>query len=267
MPLLDLVILALIQGVAEFLPISSSAHLILFPALTGEADQGLAIDAAVHVGTLAAVMLFFRAETARLFRGVFALTRGRARDDDARLVTMLALATVPVVIVGAAIAATGLDAALRSVALIAWTTIIFAVVLWLADRFGGGGKTLGSWGISGAVAMGLAQAISIIPGVSRSGITMSAARAMGYGRVEAARLSLVMSIPATMAVGGYLALKLLRSGDAALGLDALAAAVLAFASALLALAFLMRMLRDWSMTPFVLYRLALGAFLLWFAYA
>ncbi|PKP67735.1 MAG: undecaprenyl-diphosphate phosphatase [Alphaproteobacteria bacterium HGW-Alphaproteobacteria-8] len=267
MPLLDLVILALIQGVAEFLPISSSAHLILFPALTGEADQGLAIDAAVHVGTLAAVMLFFRSETIRLFRGAFALLRGRIRDEDARLVLMLALATIPVVIVGAAIAITGSDAALRSVALIAWTTIIFAVVLWLADRFGGQGRIFGGWRVPGAVAMGLAQAISIIPGVSRSGITMSAARAMGYGRLEAARLSLVMSIPATMAVGGYLAVKLIRSGDASLGLDALAAAVLAFFSALLALAFLMRMLRGWSMTPFVLYRLALGAFLLWFAYA
>lgn len=267
MPLLDLVILALIQGIAEFLPISSSAHLILFPALTGEADQGLVIDAAVHVGTLAAVMLYFRSETARLFRGMLALARGRARDEDARLVLMLALATVPVVVVGAAIAVTGLDVALRSVALIAWTTIVFAIVLWLTDRFGGQGKMFGAWRAPGAVAMGLAQAISIIPGVSRSGVTMSAARAMGYGRIEAARLSLMMSIPATMAVGGYLALKLVRAGDASVGADALAAAAFAFLSALLALAFLMRMLRDWSMTPFVLYRLALGGFLLWFAYA
>lgn len=267
MPILDLVILALIQGVAEFLPISSSAHLILFPALTGEADQGLAIDAAVHVGTLAAVMLYFRAETGRLFGGAFALMRGRTDDENARLVLMLALATIPVVIAGGAIAATGLDTALRSVALIAWTTIIFAIVLWLADRFGGQGLTLGAWRIPGVLAMGLAQAISIIPGVSRSGITMSAARAMGYGRVEAARLSLLMSIPATMAVGGYLAVKLARAGDVSLGMDALLAAALAFLAALLALVFLMRMLRTWSMTPFVLYRLALGAFLLWFAYA
>ena len=267
MTLTHLVLLALIQGIAEFLPISSSAHLILLPALTGAPDQGLTIDAAVHVGTLAAVMLYFRAEVGQLFRGAFDLARGRAATEDAKLVWLLAVATVPVVIFGAILALTGSDEALRSVELIAWTTIVFAVTLWLGDRFGPEVKGLGELRLPGAVVMGLTQAISLIPGVSRSGISMTTARALGFRRVEAARLSMLMSIPATAAVGAWTGVKLVRSGDTALGLDAAIAAGLSFVSALLALVLLMRMVRSWTLTPFVLYRLALGAVLLVYAYA
>ncbi len=266
MSLTHLVILALIQGVAEFLPISSSGHLILLPALSGAVDQGLTIDAAVHVGTLAAVMLYFRAEVAQLFRGAGHLLRGRAGTQEARLVWLLGVATVPVVIFGAALALTGMDERMRSVELIAWTTIIFGVTLWLGDRFGREVSGLGDLRLSGALIMGVTQAVSLIPGVSRSGITMTTARALGYRRVEAGRLSLLMSIPATAAVGAWTGVKLVRSGDVALGLDAAIAAGLSFVSALLALVLLMRMLRSWTLTPFVLYRLALGAILLIYAY-
>lgn len=266
MPLFILALLAVIQGITEFLPISSSAHLILFPALTGNEDQGLVIDAAVHVGTLAAILLFFRAESAAIFRGAAQVATGRFGAPDARLALLLALSTVPVVIFGAVIALSGLDEHMRSVELIAWTTLIFAALLWLGDRFGAQTARLGDWRVGGAVALGLAQAISIIPGVSRSGVTMSAARALGFQRVEAARLSLLMSIPAVAAVGAWIGVKLVRKGDVALGLDAALAAALAFVAALVALSVLMRMLRTWSLTPFVLYRLALGAALLWVAY-
>ncbi|TVQ57931.1 MAG: undecaprenyl-diphosphate phosphatase [Rhodobacteraceae bacterium] len=267
MPLLTLAILALIQGVTEFLPISSSAHLILFPALTGNEDQGLTIDAAVHVGTLIAVLLFFHAESAAIFRGSLQVATGRFDGPDARLALLLALATVPVVIVGAAIALTGFDEHLRSVKLIAWTTVIFAVLLWAGDRFGAQAAKLGDWRVGGAVLMGLAQAVSLIPGVSRSGVTMTAARALGFQRVEAARLSLLMSIPAVAAVGAWIVVKLVRKGDLALGLDSAIAAALAFVAALAALSVLMRMVRTWTLTPFVLYRLVLGGMLLWVAYA
>lgn len=266
MPLLHLLLLALVQGVAEFLPISSSAHLILLPALSGAQDQGLMIDGAVHVGTLAAVMLYFRAETLALLRGVLRIACGDTADADARLVLLMALATVPVVVVGAALALSGLDEAMRSVELIAWTTIIFAVTLWLGDRFGPALRPFGSFRLPDAVVFGLAQAVSLIPGVSRSGVTYTAARASGFGRIEAARLSLLMSIPATMAVGAWTGVKIARSGDAALGLNAALAALLSFAAALVTLVFLMRMLRNWTMTPFVIYRLGLGAVLLWVAY-
>jgi undecaprenyl-diphosphatase len=267
MPLLNLALLALIQGVTEFLPISSSGHLILFPALTGAEDQGLMIDAAVHVGTLAAILLFFRAETASIVRGATQVATGRFAGEDARLALLLAVATFPVVIVGAGLALSGLEERLRSLEVIAWTTVIFGALLWLGDRFGPQVAKLGDWRLPGAVVIGLAQAAALVPGVSRSGITMTTARAMGFERVEAARLSLLMSIPATAAVGAWTGVKLVRSGDMALGLDAALAAGLAFVSALVALAALMRMVRTWTLTPFVLYRFALGGALLWIAYA
>jgi undecaprenyl-diphosphatase len=266
-PLTTLALLAVIQGITEFLPISSSAHLILFPALTGGPDQGLMIDGAVHVGTLAAVMLYFRAETAALFRGCLKRAAGRREDPEARLAWLLALATVPVVVAGVAIAVTGFDEALRSVALIAWTTIVWSVVLWLTDRFGPMRREFWGWRLPDALVMGLAQALSLIPGTSRSGVTYAAARALGFGRVEAARLAMLMSIPAIMAVGAWIGVKIARSGDVALGMDALVAAALSFLAALATLWGLMRMLRTWSMTPFVVYRLCLGAALLWVAYA
>lgn len=262
MDLLNLLLLAIIQGITEFLPISSSAHLILFPALTGNEDQGLAIDAAVHVGTLFAVMVFFRAETARLARGTGEVLRGQTGSADARLLLLLAIATVPVVIAGAVLAVTGLMEAMRSVRLIAWMTIIWAILLYLADRYGPKAHVLADWSLRHALAMGLVQALSLIPGTSRSGATMTTARALGFERTEAARVALLMSIPATAAVGAWIIVKLLRAGDVALGLDALLAAILAFFAALAALTFLMRMIRTWSFTPFVIYRLVLGAALL-----
>ena len=144
---------------------------------------------------------------------------------------------------------------------------MFAITLWLADRYGPQLRGFGDWGLSPALVMGLTQAIALFPGVSRSGITMTTARALGFERTDAARLSLMMSIPATAAVGTWTLVKLLRSGDATVGLDAAIAAGLSFVAALAALVVLMRMLRRFSLTPFVIYRLALGAALLWIAYA
>jgi undecaprenyl-diphosphatase len=266
MPLLNLALLALIQGITEFLPISSSGHLILFPALTGEADQGLAIDVAVHVGTLGAVVLYFRRDVAAVARGAGLWLRGRREAPEARLALLLGLATLPLIAVGALAALTGLDAAFRSVAVIGWTTLLWGAALGLADRFGPRRRVFSDWRLPDAVVMGLAQALAIVPGTSRSGITMTAARLLGFERVDAARLSLLMSIPAILAAGGWLGLDLLRSGDLALGRDAALAAALAFVSALVAVAALMRMLAVWTMTPFVIYRLVLGVALLWIAY-
>jgi undecaprenyl-diphosphatase len=270
MPLLTLAILAVIQGITEFLPISSSGHLILFPTLTGEADQGLSIDVAVHVGTLAAVMLFFRRDVAAVVRGLLGLVAGR-RDDETRLALLLIVASIPVVVAGVAVAASGLNDAMRAegvaAPLIAATTILWGAGLWAADKLAPTRRAFEGWALRDAVIMGLAQALALVPGTSRSGITMTAARALGFDRVASARLSMLLSIPAIGAAGAWLGVKLIASGDLALGADAGIAAALSFVSALLALWGLMRMLRTWTMTPFVLYRFALGAALLWFAYA
>ena len=266
-----LAILAVIQGVTEFLPISSSAHLILFPTLTGEADQGLAIDVAVHVGTLAAVMLFFRAEVAAVLRGGVAFAAGDHASEEARLAWLLAIASIPVIMAGVASAASGLNDAMRAEGVAVWiiaaTTLVWGAALWVVDRIAPTERGFGAWRLRDAVLMGLAQALALVPGTSRSGITMTAARALGFDRVASARLSMLMSVPAIGAAGAWLAVKLVRDGDAALGLDAALAAALAFLSALAALWGLMRMMRTWTMSPFVLYRFALGAALLWIGYS
>ena len=262
MPLLNLALIALIQGITEFLPISSSGHLALFPALTGEADQGLVIDVAVHVGTLVAVVVFFRAEVRAAALGGLHVATGRLSTPEARLALMLVLATIPVVIAGVALAAADRTDVFRDVEVIAWATLVFGVVLWAADRWGARERAAERWTWGHALAMGLAQVLALIPGTSRSGITITAARALGYARVDAARLAMLMSIPTILAAGALATLDLVERGDAALGADAAVAAALACVSALAALAVMMRMLRTWSLTPFVIYRLALGSALL-----
>jgi undecaprenyl-diphosphatase len=271
MPLFALAILAVIQGITEFLPISSSGHLILFPTLTGEADQGLSIDVAVHIGTLLAVILFFRADVAAVLRGARDFATGRRETDDARLTFLLAIASIPVIVAGLAVAASGLNDLMRAegvaAPLIAATTIVWGAALWAADKLAPTRRAFGDWRMRDAILMGLAQALALVPGTSRSGITITAARALGFGRVDSARLSMLMSIPAIAAAGGWLGVKLVLSGDLALGRAAALAAALALVSALLALWGLMRMLQSWTMTPFVLYRFALGAALIWIGYS
>ncbi|MGB0505026.1 MAG: undecaprenyl-diphosphate phosphatase [Pikeienuella sp.] len=266
MPLFHLIILSIIQGVTEFLPISSSGHLVLYPQLTGAPDQGLAIDVAVHVGTLGAVLLYFRRDVALAVVGGLKLLTGDFKSPGARLALLLILSAIPVMIVGVVLKLTGATDQLRSVAVIGWATIVWGVVLYVADKTGAEIKTGEQWTLRDALAMGVAQCFALIPGTSRSGVTMTAARSMGYTRVEAARLSMLMSIPAIVAAGGLLSLELLGDESTTLGADALMAAGFSFIAALLALVGMMRMLQTWSMTPFVIYRMALGVGLLIFAY-
>lgn len=265
MPTIDLIILAVVQGVTEFLPISSSGHLALYPLLTGRTDQGLEIDVAVHVGSLAAVLVYFRSDAFAALRGGFRLLGGDLRHDEAKLALALTVATIPVVLAGLALSLSGMGGALRSLAVIGWATLIGGALLWLADR-----RTdamAGEWRLADALLMGVAQCLALIPGMSRSGVTMTAARALGYERREAARLSMLMSIPTIIAAGVLIVRDMTKAGDMALGADAALAAFLAFLAAFASIAFLMKMLSTWSMTPFVIYRLALGIVLLILAYA
>ena len=267
MPLINLIILAVIQGITEFLPISSSGHLALFPALTGAADQGLQLDVAVHVGTLVAVVIYFWKDVSASVVGGLHIVSGKTRTYEAGLTLRLVVATIPVVIAGLILSLTGETAILRDIEVIAWATLVFGVALYLADRFAPQRREAESWSWRDAVIMGLAQAVALIPGTSRSGITMTAARGLGYKRTDSARISMLMSVPTILAAGLLIIKDLLDQGDVALGADAALAAALACVSALLALALMMRMLRDWSMTPFVIYRLLLGAALMVFIYA
>lgn len=258
--LLQLAVLAIVQGVTEFLPISSSAHLILVPALTGWPDQGLAIDVALHVGTLVAVMLYFRRDIFYLLVGGIDLLRGHATEAR-RLTLQIILATCPVVIAGFLLEER-IANDWRSPALIATTTATFGVVLWFADRCGDrlDGTAAGlSW--SSTLWIGMAQALALVPGVSRSGITMTAALFLGLGRTEAARFSLLLSVPTTAAAGLLAGTELVQSGNATLQTDAILAAALAFVAALAAIAGLMAWLKRSSFLPFVIYRLLLAGVL------
>lgn len=255
-----LVVLAAVQGVTEFLPISSSAHLILAPRLAGWQDQGLSLDVAMHIGTLAAVVLYFRRDVAALAAGTGDILRGHC-SERGRLAGQILMATVPVVVAGALLQDV-IATDFRNAALIAFTTAVFGLLLWLADRRGDTAvKSTASLDWRMALLIGMAQAVALVPGVSRSGITMTAALALGLTRSESARFSLLLSIPTTAAAGVLATVDLVQARDAAVMGEAVLAGGLAFLCALAAIAGLMRWLRRANFTPFVLYRLGLSALL------
>ncbi|WP_172298034.1 undecaprenyl-diphosphate phosphatase [Pseudoruegeria sp. HB172150] len=267
MPLLHLLLVAIIQGLTEFLPISSSGHLILLPNLTGLEDQGQVIDVAVHVGTLGAVILYFWQDVKLALSGIPNLLRGRIHGAGAGLMFCLIIATIPVVVVGLILNLTGLDDMMRSTAVIGWTMLIFGIVLWWSDRGDGKGMPAEFWSIKNAFIMGLWQAVALIPGTSRSGITITGGRFLGYSREGAAKLAMLMSIPTILASGLLLGAEVAANADAQAARDAAIAAVFAFLAALFALWFMMKLLKTVSFTPYVIYRVILGIFLLWYAYS
>lgn len=267
MTLLHLIILALIQGITEFLPVSSSGHLVLLPNLTGFEDQGPVIDVAVHVGTLGAVILYFWREVKLALSGVPKLLRWQIDTQGAWLALCLVIATGPVVIAGLILHLTGLAEALRSIAVIGWTMLLFGLLLYWADQRGPQTKTSENWGLKDAVIMGLWQAVALIPGTSRSGITITAGRMLGYDREGAARIAMLMSIPTIAASGVLYGGEVILTADAQAARDGAIAAALSFLAALGALVFMMRLLRSVSFTPYVIYRVILGAVLLVIAYS
>lgn len=267
MTLFQLLLVAIIQGLTEFLPISSSGHLILLPTLTGGPDQGLAIDVAVHVGTLLAVVIYFRAEVLEATIGLGRLARGKVDTNGARTALLLIIATIPVLVAGLLFKVLGIEEALRSAAVIGWTMLIFGIVLYWADKTGQEKLRTNDWNLRDAIWMGLAQTIALIPGTSRSGITITAARKLGYDRTSAATLSMLMSIPTILASGALLSLDVIGQADWQLAQDASIAAAFAFVAALVALTLMMRLLRSVSFTPYVIYRVILGIILLIYAYS
>lgn len=266
MPLLQLVLIAIIQGITEFLPVSSSGHLILLPALSEFEDQGQAIDVAVHVGTLFAVIIYFWSDSKRVFIGLPLLFLGRFASPEARLALLLAVASVPVIAFGLILKLTGLNDDLRSIAVIGWAMLIFGLFLFWSDQVGESHKTVKDWSMQDAMIIGIWQAIALIPGTSRSGITITGARFLGYGREDAAKLAMLMSIPTILASGTYLAAESFAEADVKIWRDGAIAAGFSFLAAFASLAVMMRLLRRVSFTPYVVYRVLLGLVLLWLAY-
>ncbi|MDZ7660833.1 undecaprenyl-diphosphate phosphatase [Thiohalophilus sp.] len=261
MLLIQIIILAVLQGLTEFLPISSSAHLILVPQLSDWPDQGLAFDVAVHVGTLSAVVWYFRSEVITMARDWGSSCVQRQQTGDSRLAWAVILGSIPVAVFGLLLHDL-VDTTLRSPLVIAWATIGFGLLLWLADVMGRQVRDEHRLGWKDIVFIGLAQAVALIPGTSRSGITMTAGLLMGLTRTAAARFSFLLSIPAILMAGGYESLKLIQQGGIEWAPIVLGT-VLSGITAYLCIHWFLKLLDRIGMLPFVIYRLLLGAGLLY----
>ncbi len=260
MDILQIIVLALVQGLTEFLPISSSAHLILVPILTGWDDQGLAFDVAVHVGTLTAVVLYFRKEIGVMFLAWMASLKGN-HSEDSRLAWGVLIGTIPVGLVGLLFKDYIADN-LRTELVIAVTTIIFGLLLWYADWSGKRDRDEHTLSWKDIIIIGCAQAIALIPGTSRSGITITAGLMLGLTAQAAARFSFLLSIPVIVLAGGVETLGYLEVASADDVNDLVIGALISAVSAYLCIHYFLMLLERVGMTPFVIYRLLLGIILL-----
>lgn len=265
MDLVQVVLLALIQGITEFLPISSSAHLILPSKILGWPDQGLEFDVAVHVGTLCAVVFYFKNDLWDITRGWFAQFGKIGANENSRLAWAIIVGTIPVCVAGY-LGNDFIKENLRSTLVIATTTIVFGLLLWWADSKGKQVKTMQNMTLVLALIIGGAQVLALIPGTSRSGITITVALILGLTRKDSARFSFLLSIPTILLSGAYETLKLLGQ----VGVDWLAMGVgfvVSGVSAYLCIYLFLNAISRMGMLPFVIYRLILGValFAIWFS--
>ena len=265
MPLYHLILIALIQGITEFLPVSSSGHLILLPGLTGLPDQGPVIDVAAHIGTLFAVIVYFWSNVRHIAQGIPQVLRGQFESPSARLLIALSLATLPVMGLGLILKLAGLSDSLRSITVIGWSMLVFGILLYWMDQRARTTRHIQDLTLRDAWILGLWQAVALIPGTSRSGITITGALKAGFTRKEAARIAMLMSIPTIIASGALTALDLI--GGAVPLRDVSVVAAFSFAAALLALGLMMRLLNSLTYTPYVVYRIGLGLTLLTIGYS
>jgi len=263
---MQIVWLALIQGLTEFLPVSSSGHLILFSKYTGFADQGQMIDIALHIGSLIAVVLYFwksiKAMLVELFKNKFL---PKFANTDVRIAYYLLFATLPAIIIGGVLSFFGMEW-VRSAKLIGWTLIIYGIILWYTDTKFKAEKNLSNMKFWEALAIGFAQCLAFVPGTSRSGVTITVGRILGFNRSEIAKFSMLLSIPSILAAGVVAAYALSHSNEAAQIIMAYQAVILSFVFSFMAIWFMMTWLRTKTFLPFVIYRIILGIFLLADAY-
>lgn len=258
-------VMGIVQGLTEFLPISSSGHLIIVPFLFGWTDpfiKSLAFSVMLHIGTLTALLVYFRADWFRLVPAGLATVRDRSfrANPDRHLAWLLVVATIPAAIAGFLLNDL-IETAFREVGLVAVTLVIGAVILWLADRWGARTKGVNDVTFPLAFGLGAAQALALVPGISRSGISISAARFAGLDREAAARFSFLMATPITAGAAVFEVRKL-AAGEAGVALSVgplLVGMIAAFVSGMLAIGILLRYLRTRSLTIFVAYRLVLAA--------
>jgi undecaprenyl-diphosphatase len=254
---LQIVVLAIVQGITEFLPVSSSGHLVLVPLLFGWADQGLAFDVAVHFGSLLAVCLYFRNDVAELLRGGMEVLTGRVDTVQSRFAIGLAIGTIPAAVAGLTLAG-WIEENLRSPAVIVVTLSGYAILMVLADRLSPRERTIWDVRIRDAFLIGCAQALALIPGTSRSGVTITAGRLLGIARTDAARFSFLLSVPVILLASMYKGLELVLGPDPVawqeLSGGIAVSAVVAYAT----IGFFMRVVGRIGLLPFAVYRVILA---------
>jgi undecaprenyl-diphosphatase len=262
MDLVQAIVLAVVQGLSEFLPISSSGHLILIPHFLGWPDQGLAFDVAVHVGTLIALLIYFRRQLGTMAVAWLDSVFRRRHTRDSRLAWQILVATVPVGLAGLAFA-DFIEANFRSPLFVAGTLTIFGLLMYAADRLGRGNRDEFSLSWPQAFMIGCAQALALMPGTSRSGVTMTAGRALGLTRSAAARFSFLLAVPGIGAAGAYEGLKLLGGAAPVDWQPMLVGAVFAALSGIACIHFLIRFIERIGLLPFTVYRLLIAAVIVW----
>jgi undecaprenyl-diphosphatase len=262
---LQAIVLGLIQGLTEFLPISSSGHLALVPLVSSWPDQGLAYDCVLHLGTLTAVVFYFRTDLAKMMLGFGQTIQQRSwkANREGQMAWMIGFATIPVGLAGLTFK-DYIENDLRSVEVIGISSIVFGLLLLAADKMGKRERREADWGIKDTMIVGLAQAVALIPGTSRSGITMTAALFLGYNRETAARFSFLLSIPVIVLAGGLKIKDWIESSSQTASMNELLIGyVVSVLSAYLCIHYFLKFLDRTGMGPFVIYRIILGSVLLW----
>ena len=247
--MIEVLILSLIQGVTEFIPVSSSSHLILISHLLKFDEQSLAIDVSLHIGSLLAILFYFRKEIINFYQ-------------NKELFIKIFLSSIPVLIVGFLLVQTSLIDKIRNIELIAWTTIIFGILLFVSDKFKLKNEVNKDFNLKSALIIGIFQVLSLIPGVSRSGITITAARILNFKRLDSAKISFLLSIPSLGAVSLFGLKNIISSPNIEFSILNLISIFLSFLFSLITIKYFLQYLKKFSLSLFVYYRVALGVILL-----
>ena len=252
----QIIVLGIIQGLTEFLPISSSGHLVLVPKIFGYTDQGIIFDIAVHLGSLFAVVLYFKNDLHLMFSSILSFQK-KNNDKDFKLFAHLIIATLPAVFMGYFLSDL-IEEKLRNPLIIASTLFFFGALMWIADKRSVRQDTIYQLDFSKALIIGIAQSIALIPGTSRSGITMTAALFLGLNKQDAAKFSFLLSIPVILLASGYKFFQILFEGADVIWGELLIGVVVAFFVAYLSIGIFMKILRNFGLIPFAIYRIILG---------
>ena len=258
--------IAIVQGITEFLPISSSAHLIMIPYIMKVSDQGVLIDISVHLGSLLALIIFFKKESVILFKGLIQFFSLKWQKEEFFLLLKIIIATIPICLFGLIFKIYRLDIIVRSIELIGWTMIIFGITLFYADKLGKEKKSLKNLSFRESLFIGFFQAFALIPGVSRSGISITGFRIFGYNKYDAIKISLMMSIPTILLSAFFISPEILEEKNIGI-IEILIPFILSFITAFVTLKVMVRYVYVFGFSPYVIYRIFLGIILLSMAYS